>query len=74
MTGQHGRSAGLPSFNEKPFCAFCAAQDRTTASTVADHIIPHKGDLDLFWFGELQSLCEPCHSIAKQPITVTWRN
>lgn len=58
----------LAQLNAEPFCAFCAAQGRTTAATVADHVIPHRGDLDLFWFGELQSLCEPCHSVGKQRI------
>ncbi len=33
---------------------------------VADHVIPHKGDEQLFWFGELQSLCKPHHDGTKQ--------
>jgi hypothetical protein len=41
-----------------------------TAATVADHVIPHKGDPTLFWDGELQSLCDAdpwrCHSSHKQ--------
>jgi 5-methylcytosine-specific restriction protein A len=44
----------------------CLAEGRTTAATVADHIIPHRGDPDLFWCGELQSLCATCHSRFKQ--------
>ena len=36
------------------------------SANVADHIVPHRGNLDLFWEGELQSLCEPCHAITKQ--------
>jgi 5-methylcytosine-specific restriction protein A len=36
------------------------------AATVADHIIPHQGDEALFWSGELQSLCDTCHSSVKQ--------
>jgi hypothetical protein len=35
-------------------------------ATVADHIKPHHGDLNLFWCGELQSLCVPCHNGSKQ--------
>lgn len=49
-----------------PLCAICLKVGRTTAATVADHIVPHKGDLDLFWNGELQSLCASCHSKHKQ--------
>jgi hypothetical protein len=37
-----------------------------TAATVCDHVIDHKGDVDLFWNGERQSLCAPCHNKAKR--------
>jgi hypothetical protein len=33
---------------------------------VADHVVPHRGDPDLFWQGALQSLCATCHSLRKQ--------
>ena len=32
-----------------PLCVMCAKDGRTTAATVVDHIIPHKGDQQLFW-------------------------
>lgn len=35
-------------------------------ATVADHVEPHRGDFDLFWNGELQSLCADCHDRRKQ--------
>lgn len=44
----------------------CLARGITRAATVADHIIPHRGDADLFWNGKLQSLCATCHSKLKQ--------
>jgi 5-methylcytosine-specific restriction enzyme A len=44
----------------------CLAEGRTTAATVADHVTPHRGGLDLFWHGELQSLCATCDSRFKQ--------
>lgn len=50
----------------EPLCAYCLAAGLTTAATIADHIIPHRGDLDLFWHGDLQSLCKPHHDGAKQ--------
>jgi len=33
---------------------------------LVDHVIPHRGDAGLFWFGELQSLCKHCHDSKKQ--------
>lgn len=29
--------------------------------TDAHHRVPHRGDPVLFWEGELESLCKPCH-------------
>ncbi len=42
------------------------AEGRTTAATVADHVTPHRGDPELFWYGALQSLCATFHSRFKQ--------
>jgi 5-methylcytosine-specific restriction enzyme A len=44
-----------------PVCASCERKGKTTLATVADHVIPHRGDQYLFWYGVLQSLCAPCH-------------
>ena len=44
-----------------PLCAKCAERGVVTPAEVAHHKIPHKGDLKLFWFGELESLCTRCH-------------
>jgi len=44
----------------------CSASGRVTPATVADHVIPHRGEERLFWSGELQSLCATCHSHYKQ--------
>jgi len=39
---------------------------RFELATVVDHIIPHRGDLGLFWDEEnWQSLCGTCHNSAK---------
>lgn len=49
---------------EFPFCAECQRNGRTEAATVTDHIIPHRGNLDLFWDAKNhQSLCESCHGV-----------
>ena len=45
-----------------PLCAECERQDWVTKATVVDHIIPHKGTLELFWDeSNLQPLCKRCH-------------
>lgn len=54
----------------EPLCRTCQLHGRTTAATVADHVVPHRGDPTLFYEGELQSLCDAdpfrCHSRVKQ--------
>ena len=45
----------------EPFCRECARHGLRVRATVADHVIPHRGDLELFLHGDLQSLCESCH-------------
>lgn len=64
--GPKGRRA--VQLQAEPLCRFCEAADRITPANTADHITPHRGDPDLFWLGELQSLCAPCHSAAKQQV------
>jgi hypothetical protein len=44
-----------------------------TIATVADHVEPHRGNMDLFWHGPLQSLCATHHSGAKQSAEATGR-
>lgn len=64
--GKNGRR--LQQLRAEPLCRFCQAMGRVTEATVADHVTPHRGDHDLFWNGELQSLCRPHHNITKQQI------
>lgn len=56
----------------EPLCRMCAQAKRLTPATVADHVVPHRGDETLFFDGELQSLCDAypwrCHSSRKQKI------
>jgi 5-methylcytosine-specific restriction enzyme A len=62
--GKHGRRT--LQLKTHPICKMCLAQGKVTAATVADHVDPHKGDPDKFWFGELQSLCADHHDASKQ--------
>jgi hypothetical protein len=43
----------------------CEAEGRVEVATVADHVVPHRGDWALFWEGDLQSLCAHHHNSAK---------
>lgn len=49
-----------------PLCRFCEQKGFLTPATIADHVEPHRGDRQKFWYGELQSLCATCHSSIKQ--------
>ena len=45
-----------------PVCVQCLALDDPTPATVVDHIIPHKGNRDLFWeSSNHQPLCKTHH-------------
>src|SRR5580704_733274 len=47
----------------EPHCLMCAQIGRVTQATVADHIVPHRGDRALFFdASNLQSLCLPHHT------------
>lgn len=50
----------------EPLCAFCAARGLVVPATVVDHVEPHHGDRNKFWFGKLQSLCATCHGRDKR--------
>ena len=48
---------------DHPRCVMCLVSGRQTAANEVDHIIPHCGDVDLFWDEDnYQSLCKSCHS------------
>jgi 5-methylcytosine-specific restriction enzyme A len=46
-----------------PLCVECEKEGRVVAATDVDHIIPHKGDMVLFWDSDnWQPLCKSHHS------------
>jgi 5-methylcytosine-specific restriction enzyme A len=47
-----------------PLCVLCERNGRITQSVAVDHIVPHRGNMALFWDSEnnLQALCERCHN------------
>lgn len=51
----------------QPFCQECQKQSRLVFGNVVDHVIPHKGDLSLFWdIDNLQTLCSACHGVKSE--------
>ena len=56
----------ISQLRREPLCKYCLAQGRVTEAKVADHVIPHKGDRELFFCGELQSLCVQHHNGTKR--------
>jgi 5-methylcytosine-specific restriction protein A len=49
---------------DHPLCVQCRQAGRVEVATVVDHVVPHKGNMDLFWRREnWQSLCAPCHGV-----------
>ncbi len=56
------RRARLSFLRRNPLCVECMKANRTTAATVVDHVIPHRGDPKLFWDEKnWQPLCKPDH-------------
>lgn len=56
------QKARLSYLNHHPLCVKCWDNDITCTATVVDHIIPHRGDMDLFWdVSNWQSLCKMHH-------------
>jgi 5-methylcytosine-specific restriction endonuclease McrA len=46
-----------------PLCVHCERVGRMTSATVVDHVIPHRGDRNLFWdMANWQALDADCHA------------
>lgn len=59
---QRWRNRAALQMKMHPLCVMCESKGETVPAEIADHIIPHRGDYVLFWFGKLQSLCASHHS------------
>lgn len=49
--------------SKEPWCADCLKEGHWVMGTQADHIEPHNGDIEKFFSGKLQTLCDRHHSI-----------
>jgi 5-methylcytosine-specific restriction enzyme A len=48
---------------EHPLCEECRRAGKVVAASVVDHVVPHRGDLTLFWDeANWQALCERHHN------------
>lgn len=57
------REARVRFLRRHPMCEHCRYESRVIAATEIDHIIPHRGDMKLFWDkSNWMALCKPCHS------------
>ena len=62
LYGWRWKAAAKTYLSTHPLCVRCADRSDTVAAQVVDHIIPHKGDLSLFWdSANWQALCKKCH-------------
>lgn len=54
---------------QHPLCKLCEQlHGLIVPASVVDHVVPHRGDRELFENGELQSLCVKCHDSVKRTI------
>lgn len=60
--GAEWRRARAAFLRANSLCAYCMKENKVVSATVVDHIVPHKGDMTLFWDKtNWQPLCKPCH-------------
>ncbi|MCY1559408.1 hypothetical protein D9M68_964470 [compost metagenome] len=71
-TGERGynyrwQKARATFLERNPLCRHCQAKGIVTVATDVDHIIPHRGNQQLFWdTSNWQPLCHSCHSVKTQ--------
>lgn len=61
----------LDQLQTEPLCRMHKSQGHSVLATVADHVIPHRGNETLFYEGQLQSLCKTCHDRHKKKQEMT---
>ncbi|WP_370001240.1 HNH endonuclease [Paenibacillus sp. RC84] len=62
--GYKWRQSRLQYLQQHPLCVHCREKGKLESATVVDHIVPHKGDMVLFWDQRnWQPLCATCHSV-----------
>lgn len=60
--GRRWQKASKAFLASHPFCEECLKHGIYTKATVVDHVVPHRGDLKLFWDrNNWCALCKKCH-------------
>lgn len=73
--GERWRKARAGYLRVHPLCVAHLANGRVVVATVLDHIVPHKGDMALFWdSSNWQPLCEWCHRVLKSRLERAFLN
>lgn len=62
LYGRRWRRIRAAHLAENPWCVVCMAAGVYTPATEVDHVVDHKGNVESFYQGELQSLCKKHHS------------
>jgi 5-methylcytosine-specific restriction enzyme A len=61
--GRKWRAARDAFLAANPLCVACLKEGIERLAGVVDHVVPHKGDLKLFWRrSNWQALCSTCHN------------
>lgn len=56
---------------DNPLCVGCLAVEKTVEAKVVDHIMPHRGDMELFWSpSNWQAACAWHHDVVKQRLEI----
>lgn len=62
--GSRWQKARKPFLRDNPTCVECRKKGKLTEANTVDHIIPHKGNQDLFWDRDnWQAMCTRCHNV-----------
>lgn len=63
LYGNRWKKARLTFLIKHPLCAYCLRENKVVSATIVDHVIPHKGNIKLFWdISNWNSLCEMHHN------------
>jgi hypothetical protein len=68
LSTQRWRRRSRQFLMENPLCAMCSAEGRVEVAIASDHVVPHRNDPKLFWFGQLRELCSHHHGSLKQKL------
>jgi 5-methylcytosine-specific restriction enzyme A len=61
--------------NANPLCVCCLANGIVEPASMVDHVVPHKGNMNVFWNSiDWQSLCDWCHKAIKASVEYSWIN